>query len=301
MAEPVRLTAALRLYPHTRALKRGLVRNDAVALDFVEVDPIHDAFAPMIRHQAYDVSELAIVVALQAVAAGKKLILLPAVVAGRMQRGCLICHRSRGPIAGAAIAGKRVGVRAYSQTTGMWVRAALREDYGLAVTDMRWFTQGGSHLAEFADPDFVQPATPGKSLPAMLRDGDIDAAILGNDLPEGEEFAPVIPDHAARDAAWVAAHGFLPINHLVAASAPVAAAHPAAVAAVYHLLRQSAAQAEQPAGRPGPTLFGIEALRAPLRDIIAECYRQGLIPRLLDPDAVLAPAAALLDAQHVRN
>ena len=295
MAEPMRLSAALRSYPHTLALKQGRVRDPDVAFDFIEVDPIHDAFAPMIRRQAYDVSELAIVVALQAVEAGKNLILLPAVVAARMQRGCLICRRGEGRIEGAAIAGKRVGVRAYSQTTGMWVRAALREDYGLDVRQMTWLTQGGSHLGEFADPAFVRAAAPGRSLLELLRAGEIDAAILGNDLPQGEEFAPVIADHRERDAAWVAAHGFMPINHVVAVSRAVAEAEPRAVAAAYRLLQESASLAERPAGSADPTRFGIAALRAPLRDIIAECHRQGLIGSALDVDQVLAPAAALLE------
>ncbi len=295
MFEPVRLTVALRDYPHTLAMKQGRVASPEVGFDFIAVDPIHDAFSPMIRRQAYDISELAIVVALQAVEAGTPLILLPTVVAARMQRGCLIHHRARGRIEGAEIAGKRIGVRAYSQTTGMWVRAALREDFGLEVRQLRWFTQNRSHLGEFDDPDFVQPAEPGKSLLSQLRDGAIDAAILGNDLPEGDEFAPVIPDHRARDAAWVAAHGFMPVNHVVAVSARVAQAHPRAVAAAYALLQESAAQAQRPAGSMDPTRFGLSALRAPLRYIIAECHRQGLLGRMLDADEVLAPAAVLLE------
>jgi len=295
MSEPVRLTVALRDYPHTLAMKRGRVCSPEVGFDFVAVDPIHDAFSPMIRRQAYDISELAIVVALQAVEAGTPLILLPAVVAARLQRGCLIRHRARDGIEGAAIAGQRIGVRAYSQTTGMWVRAALREDFGLEARRMRWITQDRSHLGEFVDPDFVQPAEPGRSLLALLRDGAIDAAILGNDLPEGDEFVPVIPDHRARDAAWIAGHGFMPVNHVVAVSAQTARAHPRAVAAAYALLRESAARAQRPAGSVDPTRFGLAALRAPLRYIIAECHRQGLLGRALDADEVLAPAARLLE------
>ena len=39
----------------------------------------------------------------------------------------------------------------------------------------------------------------GKSLVDQLRDGDIDAAVLGNDLPRDDTFAPVIRDHRAID------------------------------------------------------------------------------------------------------
>jgi 4,5-dihydroxyphthalate decarboxylase len=288
------LRTALGNYPHTRALKQGRITSPEVAFDFVDVEPIHKAFTPMIRQQSFDLSELAIVVALQALEAGKPIVLLPAVVAARLQRGCLIYYRGRGSIEDGAIAGKRVGVRAYSQTTGMWVRAALQEDYDLAVTDMQWTTQDPSHLGEFADPAFVQRDETGKSLPDQLRDGDIDAAILGNDLPKDDAFAPVMPRHRQTDEAWYTSHGYMPINHVVVASAAVVQENSAAVAAAYRLLCESAALAEWAPGSLNPTLFGIDRLRKPLNDIIAECTQQGLLAGRLDAEALLAPAEAFL-------
>jgi len=44
-------------------------------------------------------------------------------------------------------------------------------------------------------------------------------AILGNDLPKDDTFTgPSSADHRAVDQAWVARHGFMPINHVVAVS-----------------------------------------------------------------------------------
>lgn len=295
MAERDRLKIVLGSYPHTAALKDGSLQSPQVALDFLDVEPIHKAFAPMARRQAYDVSEMAIVVALQAIEAGQPLVLLPAVVASRLQRGCLIYARANGTIEGADIKGKRVGVRAYTQTTGMWVRAALREDYGLATTDMQWLTRDPSHVAEYRDPTFVHHDDSGKSLPDQLRDGDIDAAILGNDLPKGAEFAPVIPDHAAMDRAWYDRHGFMPINHMIVATRAVVEAMPRAVAACYELARKAAAETRREPDALDPTLFGIEALRAPLSFIIEECRRQALLEKPLDVDDLLQPAARILE------
>jgi 4,5-dihydroxyphthalate decarboxylase len=292
MADAPRFKAALATYPHTQAIKDGRLSSPHVAFDFVEVEPIHKAFAPMVRRQDYDLSELAIVTAIQALAYGKPIVLLPAVVASRLQRGCIIARSGDGAIDPRSLAGKRIGVRAYTQTTGMWVRAALREDYGLAVEDSRWFTHDPAHVEEYADPAFVTHDDSGKSLPDQLRDGDIDAAILGNDLPKGDAFAPVIRDHRAADEAWVAKHGFMPINHMVAVSRAAYETQPDAVRAAYELLRQGAAEADT----KGVTLFGVEALRGPLAFIIEECRRQRLITQPLDADEILAPAAALIEA-----
>jgi len=295
MADDRHLRAALGTYPHTRALKTGALSNADVTFDFVEVEPIHKAFAPMVRRAAYDLSELAIVTALQALDHGRPIVLLPVVVAARMQRGCLIALSSKSTIDPRDLVGKRIGVRAYAQTTGMWVRAALREDHGLDVEDFQWVTHDPAHVEEYRDPAFVIHENTGKGLVDQLRGGDIDAAILGNDLPKDDTFTPVIRDHRAVDQAWVARHGFMPINHVVAVSEEAFATKPRAVRAAYELLGRAAAEAKRPAGSPDVTLFGTDTLRAPLRFLVEECRRQQLIKRSLDVDEILAPAVALLE------
>ncbi len=287
MSEPVRLSAVLGTYAHTKPLKSGALSSPEARLDFTEIAPVHRAFGPMVERGAFDLCELAVVTALQAIAFARPIMLLPAVVAARAQRGCLISHAPRGPIAPASLATRKIGVRAYTQTTGMWVRAHLAEDFDLPIERMHWVTQEAAHVSDFHDPPCVL-AGPDKPLVAMLRDGDIDAAILGNDLPEGDEFIPVVTDAAARDRAWSAANGFTPINHLVVVRSDIAREHPEAVRAAYGLLVAAAAAA------PGPTRFGAAALARPLQITIDTCVRQLLLPRRLDAEALLAPAAALL-------
>ena len=55
------------------------------------------------------------------------------------------------------------------------------------------------------DPRLRRTSGNDKSLPDMLRDGDIDAAILGNDLPEGDDFVPVIAGRRGQRYGLVAA------------------------------------------------------------------------------------------------
>ena len=54
------LRTAIGQYPHTAAMRDGAVASDLVAFDFVDVPAIHQAFAPMVREQRFDVSEIAI-------------------------------------------------------------------------------------------------------------------------------------------------------------------------------------------------------------------------------------------------
>jgi 4,5-dihydroxyphthalate decarboxylase len=294
MAERPIFRSVLGDYPHTTALKRGALQSPDVELRFTTVEPVHKAFAPMVRRAEYDLCELAIVTYLQAKAYGKPVVLLPAVVASRLQRGCLIQHREHGVLSPACLTTSRIGVRAYTQTTGMWVRAHLADDYGLPIETMRWIAHEGAHVEEYLDPPIVEPAPAGKSLPDMLRDGDIDAAILGNDLPKGDEFAPVMPDHAAADRTWYSSHGFMPINHVVVVSPNAARTMPDAVKAAYGLLRRADAEAPVPADGLKPTMFGFERLREPIQFTVDACRRQLLLPRTLSVDELFADAAAIL-------
>jgi len=294
VADRPTLRTALGSYPHTAALKSGALQSPDVAFDFIPVEPIHKAFGPMVRRAEYDVSELAIVTLLQAVAYDRPVVMLPVVIASRLQRGCIIYDRAKGVVTPQSLADGRIGVRAYTQTTGMWVRAHLAEDYDLPIEKMQWVTRDGAHVEQYSDPSIVEHAATDKSLPDGLRDGDLMAAILGNDLPKGDEFAPVITDHRAIDLAWYKTHGFMPINHMVVVSKAVAEAQPDAVRAAYALLKQADAETPTPEDGMRRTLFGFERLREPLQFTIDTCERQLLLPRRLSVDELFAGAKAIL-------
>ncbi|WP_198375051.1 ABC transporter substrate-binding protein [Neoroseomonas rubea] len=205
------LTAALGDYPHTASLPE----TPALRLERVAVKPISRAFAPMVRELRYDVSEMAIATFLMAKEADVPITLLPVVMAARFQEGALLC-RADGSVRGPAdLAGKRVGVRAYSQTTGMWLRGTLAAEHGVAPDAIAWTTFEDAHVPTFRDPPFCTRAAAGADMTAMLRTGELDAAIFGNDLPAGDDLRPVFPDVAAAGRAFQARHGFVPVNHLV--------------------------------------------------------------------------------------
>jgi 4,5-dihydroxyphthalate decarboxylase len=283
-----RFSLAIGDYPMVRPLRAAGALADGTGIDFPAVSPIHRAFAPMAREQRYDVAEMAIVTALQALAFGKPIVLLPVTIAARFQHRCIIRLASRPEITPASLAGKRIGVRAYTQTTGMWIRALLEEAAGLAASDSHWFTQEGAHVAEYADPPFVTRVAESAKLPALLAAGEIDAAILGNDLPDDPIFAPVFdaPEQAAR--AWFARTGVVPINHVLVARADVAAAQAPQLRALV-----AALSAAKPVVSPDLLPMGEAAMARSIAHLLETCHVQGLLPRRLDPAEVFAPARAL--------
>jgi 4,5-dihydroxyphthalate decarboxylase len=293
--DTITLTTAVKRYPHTAGLISGELSLPGLRLECLDIEPIHGAFAPMARRQAYDVSELAIATFLQAKIYDKPLLMLPVVLAARLQQGCLVFNRRRHPgMSVRDLAGARIGVRAYAQTTGMWVRGILDEAYGIAPDRVQWITFEGGHLEEYRDPAFVTRAPEGKKMLQMLMDGELDAAIFGNDLPTHEDIAPVIADHAEADRRWQAEHGFVPINHVLAMPLAVARAHPDSVRKVHRLFRMGKDAVADPVALRRRLPDGVQALRGPLATTLAYCEKQGLLPRPLTVDDLLADSLQFL-------
>lgn len=268
------LSAAIGRYPHTTALLDGAVTVPGLRLECADMPVISRAFAPMVREGRYAISEMAIATWLQAREHHRGLVLLPWALAARFQDSALLC-RAAAPLTPADLAGKRVGVRAYSQTTGMWLRGILAT-HGVAAGDIAWTTFEDAHVPEYRDPPFATRAAPGSDMQAMLEGGQLDAAIFGNDTPKSPALRRVFPDDAAAE--FRRLYGFMPVNHLLVARADAVEAAPLALALL------AAAEARAPSGLPR----GRAALMPSLSFAAHFCVQQGLISRAPSYDEIWA-------------
>lgn len=230
------LRALLGDYPGTKALKQGAIRSDSIALDFADYSPTNKGFKPMVREQAFDVSEMAIVTYLMAKSFGKPMVLLPDVVVARFQHGFALYNGRHGTLTPADLEGKRVGIRSFTTTTGAWLRGILANDHGVDLASIDWVTFEDAHVAEFKDT--TQRAAAGKPIVQMLIDGELDA-VLG-EKSDHPDLKPLFGDVAAEEKAWFARHGVRPINHMVVVSQELSETRPDAVREVHRLLGESA-------------------------------------------------------------
>ena len=284
-SEKMKLSTLLGSYPNAMALKDGAVKSDLIAFDFADVKVSNTAFKPLVREAKFDVAELAIVTFLQAKVYGKPYALIPATVLGRGQHHTIAYNPERGPLKASDLTGKRVGVRAYTQTTGAWVRGFLADDYGVDTAKVHWVTFEDPHLAEYKDPDFVVRAPEGKNLTQMLLDGELDAAIVGDKLPDAR-LKPLITESDAVARQWAQKHGGVPINHMMVVRDTIAKSRPDIVQEIYRMLCDSRRAVPPPAdnGLLDPWRFEIEANRRSLEIIIDYSVRQKLIPRKFSVD-----------------
>lgn len=282
---PLKLKTLLGDYANTRALKSGVVVPQLFEFEFADVKVPNRAFKRVVRNLEFDVAELALVTFLQAKAYGKPLTLMPAVVgAGRFQHHCLVYNAERPRVTVAQLQGKRIGIRAHAQTTVTWVRGVLADDYGVPLRDVQWVTFEEGHLAEFPDPPSFIRAPEGSSAVEMLLAGELDAAIIGTDLPDDPRLKAVLPDPHEAAKAWSERNQMLPINHMMAIDVQLCRERPDVVREIYSVLQASKALAVPPQGGLDLTPFGIEPNRRALEVLIRNSFEQGLIPRVYAVD-----------------
>jgi 4,5-dihydroxyphthalate decarboxylase len=281
-------------YPITKPLKSGAVASSLAGFDFVEVKVANNQFKQVVREAKYDVAELAIATYLQAKAFGKPYVLLPAVLVSRGQHHTIAYNAERGALKPSDLNGKRVGVRAYTVTTATWVRGILASDYGVDLDSIEWITFEDPHVAEYRDPATVKRAPAGKEMVQMLLDGEIDAAVVGDKLPD-PRLKHLIPDPDAAAHAWAERHGGVPINHMVVVREELSRARPDVVRDVFRQLHDSKLAAGLPdGGALDPYRFGLEACRPTLEIIIDFCWRQQLLPRRLTVDELFDATTSAL-------
>jgi 4,5-dihydroxyphthalate decarboxylase len=285
----LKLSVTLGKAPQAAPLKQGLVRSDKLDLSFVEVDPIHTSFKPMVRELAYDVCEMAIVTYLMAKDNDKKITLIPAMMLAWDQHPQLIYNSEKGVLSPKDLEGKRVGVRAYSQTTGTWVRGFLQNDFGVDLKKVRWVTFEDAHVGEYKDPAWATRESSGKKITDMLLAGEIDACIA--EPPADPRIKTVIPDAKNVAKAWTAKNGFRPINHLVVVKSELAAANPWLVGELWKLLTESRAAAKLTPEQSDAAPYGIEKNREAFKRVALYAHQQGLVSRLFDVDELFDETA----------
>jgi 4,5-dihydroxyphthalate decarboxylase len=304
---PDTLKTAIDTYPHTRALKNGSITPDGYRFDHVEVSPIIAAFRRMIRNMEFDVSEMAISTYLCARAHNKPITAIPVFPLRSFQHGAIAYNTKSGITSPADLAGRRVGVRAYTVTGGLWVRGILKTEYGVDLDKVTWVIVDEEHVVEYQPPPNVERAPEGKDLAGMLAAGEIDAAI-GAGRVDSPDVKPLIPDAQNAALAYFTKTGVYPINHTVVVKSEHLDATPKLAVDLFDAFRRAKDIAVARIGAGGsdlaaddqalagtrdllgsdPVPYGVAPNRATLDTVIRFNVDQQIIPRAVDVEDVFA-------------
>lgn len=248
------------------------------------IRPVHNGFKAFARGDGFDVSEVAIVTILQAIAHERPVLFLPLTALGRYQHQTLI---STEPLSVTDLPGHTVGVRSWSQTTGMWVRGILTHQYDVDIRAVDWRTYEGGHLDEQADPSWVAHADHGASLAGDLLNGTVDFAIMGNDRPADDRVRDVIPNATAVAADWAAHVGYVPVNHVFGVREAVARELSEAVCSVYDAIAARLEARRADSAGPITEPYGFAALRPAVTAAGQFAWEQELLPRQVSYDELV--------------
>jgi 4,5-dihydroxyphthalate decarboxylase len=303
------LTTVTRTQGNNKALKDGTVKPRTCNLEFVEVDPLIDAFRRMIRGREFDVSEMALTTYITARAYGKRLTGLPIFLVRAFHHGAILCHTRSGIKTPKDLEGRRVGVsRGYTVTTGVWARAVLQHQYGVDLDTITWVLSGDEHVAEFRAPTNVIAMEKGRKMADLLASGELPAAIgVDADLPDVK---PLIADAAEAGFEALRTTGHYPINHLIVVKDELVEAHKELAADLFeafaeakrlYVRRLQDGDIRNPTriddlhrrvmeitGRD-PLPYGIEPNRQPLEEIVQHALEQRIITQPVSIESLFAP------------
>jgi 4,5-dihydroxyphthalate decarboxylase len=224
-------------------------------------------------------------------ARGVPLRLLPVVLFSRNPLLHLVCDTSRCRLVPGGLRGSRLGVRSYTTTTAVWIRALLSERCGVDLAGIEWMTLEEGHVAGVPDPPNVHRDTSGADLMTLLREGAIDAAVV-DPVPADPRCAHVVPDPDAVWNAWQREHGARTANHVVVVRDSLAA-DAALMRELFRLFRDSRELAGAAVDRAA-TPIGFDENRRTLEVAIAVAGAQGLLARPLTVNDLVNDVLAAL-------
>jgi len=293
------LKTVTRTQGNNKALKDGTVTPKTARLEFVEVDPLIDAFRRMVRGLEFDVCEMALTTYITARAHGKRMTALPIFLMRAFHHGAILVNTKAGIRAPKDLEGSKVGVnRGYTVTTGLWARTILSHQYGVDLDRITWVLSGDEHVAEFRPPANVVPMEKGRKMADLVASGELPAAIgIESDHPDVK---PLIAN--PKEAAYQALRdtGHYPINHLMVVKDEVLEARPDLGADLFgafaeskrlYVERLKAGKIEKSTavdemhrrvmeitGRD-PLPYGLEPNRAMLEEVIESALEQKIISK----------------------
>ncbi|HEX5280740.1 MAG TPA: hypothetical protein VFW28_11745 [Micropepsaceae bacterium] len=303
-----KLKTVTRTQGNNQALKDGTVKPKNFEFDFIEVNPLIDAFRRMVRGLEFDVCEMAITTYICARAHGKKMTAIPVFLVRAFHHGAILVNANAGIRAPKDLEGQRVGVnRGYTVTTGVWARSILQQEYGVDLSRVTWVLSGDEHVAEYRPPANVVPIEKGKKMSDMLASGELVAAIgVESDSPN---IKPLIPNALEAGFAALKSRGHYPINHTVVIRDEILRQNPGIAADVFNAFAESkklyldrlkAGKIEKPTEADrvhqrvmqiagDPLAYGIEANRKVIEELIGHAVTQKIIERPFAVEELFAP------------
>jgi 4,5-dihydroxyphthalate decarboxylase len=320
VAGKIHLKLAIADHPHTARIRDGSIPIAGVDAEFVTVKPQIGAFRRMVRDLEFDVCELAPTTYIIARGYDRPFTALPIFVVRRFHHAGMLVRPDSGITTPKDLEGKKVGVRAYSVTTGAWIRQVFMDEYGLDPSKVTWVVDDEEHVTQLKLPPNVIHAT--RPLADMMADGELQAGVEANagigrkGSPTGgwqeveADYPDLIPNAEEVEAEYFRRTGVYPMHGTIVVKDEILAEHPWVARSLYDAFEQAKNEwlAQLNSGEatgkgadkyrklqaivgPDPLPYGIEANRPTIEALEATAFKQGLTPKRLTIDELFVDPA----------
>ncbi|ROO87612.1 4,5-dihydroxyphthalate decarboxylase [Actinocorallia herbida] len=324
-----RLAVGVGDYDHTRDLWTGGVTSGALELDVTVAGSPEEVFSRFLEGGEWDAAEMSFAVAAALRGQGDdSLVVLPVFPARAFRHGAIYV-RSDGPVGEPAdLAGRRVGIPAWAQTAGVYVRGLLASEFGVDPRSIEWIQAGvdepgRKEPVEIGFEGFRIRSEPEATLDRLLLDGEVDAVISARPPASVERrdrrVRRLFKKHTFDEMEYAKRSGIFPIMHVLVVRREFHDAHPGfsfelermfteakdrsirrALSAVVpsYPLPWAAANAARARDLIGEDFwpYGVEPNRPTIELFLDHCADQSITPRRLDVDELFlrAPSTASL-------
>src|SRR5712692_4048055 len=288
----LKLTIVTRTQGNNQALKDGTVKPRTCEFEFIEVDPLIDAFRRMVRGLEFDVCEMAMTTYITAREHGKRLMGVPIFLVRAFHHGAIVYNTRSGIKSPKDLEGRRDGVN---------------------LNTITWVLSGDEHVAEYRPPANVVPLEEGKNdkgkkMADLVASGELPAAI-GVEI-ESPDVKPLIANAAEAGLEALRSRGHYPINHLIVVKEELLDAHADLAPDIFnafaeakrdYIRRLQSGQIRNPTrvddlhrqvmeitGRD-PLPYGIAPNRQALEEIIQYALEQRIIARPVTVEELFPP------------
>ncbi len=245
MPKKIKLKLAIAEYPHTSKIRDSSIEIEGVEPEFITVNPQIAAYRRMVRQVEFDVCEIAPTTYMIARAYGAPFVALPIFVTRHFHHGGLLVRPELGLKHPKDLEGKKVGVRAYSVTTGVWTRGIFIDEFGMDTSKVTWVVDDEEHVQQLKLPANVIH-TQGKSLFQMMKDGELAAGFAANagigrsgdpaggwKTEDTSMWPDLFPNAHELEAEWYKRTGIYPMHATIVVKDSVLAEHPWVARSLY--------------------------------------------------------------------
>jgi 4,5-dihydroxyphthalate decarboxylase len=235
----------------------------------------------------------------------------------RFRHGYIFVNASSGIKTAKALEGRKVGLRTWQTTAGLWTRGILEEYYGVDITKIHWVRQDPEDIPFDMPPEFsATTVEKGQNVNDMCVNGELDALIfpeIPSSFKKGDpRIRRLFPNVKEEEIRFFKDTGYFPIMHTVVITDEVLARYPWVGQAMLKAFRQSKELAYERMEDPrrislawvrdlieeqreimgrDPWPYELPANRKALEAMIRYSHRQGMIKQQMPVESLFHPAS----------